>query len=345
MKKAISVLLMMLMLLSTAAFGAMAEGAYSDIEGTIYWIGKMYERDGWITMNMAAALAGEELGIDVITQTPTGGEADIAGQIALVESALDAGAAAIVLGANDADAMIDVCKKVQDAGIPMVLVDSGIKSEDYDVLVAFDNYKVGVELAEAVAASMNGAGQVGIISAIAGPQTIAQREQGFLDTLSEKYPDIELAGEILYCNNDSTKAMNQTYDLLTAYPDVKAIFTTNSIAVEGVAAAITDLGAEVGVFGSDGSDAIVQYIKDGIILGETTASSVNMGYLSIVCAAKLIKGEAIDSIEWNGRTFTSEGKDFDTGIYLCTPENIEDPEIDGALHPYAFFDTYTGTTW
>lgn len=343
MKKVISLLFVLLMMFSTVAYGA--ETAYSDIEGTVYWIGKMYEGDGWITMNMAAALAGEELGIDVITQTPTGGESDIAGQIALVESALDAGAAAIVLGANDADAMIDVCKKVQDAGIPMVLVDSGINSEDYDVLVAFDNYQVGVQLAEAVAASIDGKGQVGIISAIAGPQTIAQREQGFLDTLAANYPDIELAGEILYCNNDSTKAMNQTYDLLTAYPDVKAIFTTNSIAVEGVAAAIVDLGTEVGVFGSDGSDAIVQYIKDGVILGETTASSVNMGYLSIVCAAKLIKGESIDTIEWNGRTFTLAGKDFDTGIYVCTPENIEDDDIDAALHPYAFFETYAGTAW
>lgn len=323
---------------------ASAETAYSDIDGTIYWIGKMYEGDGWITMNEAAKLAGEELEVEVITQTPEGGETDVAGEIALVENALNAGAAGIVLGVSDADAMIDICQKVKEADIPLVLVDSGLNSDDYDMFVAFDNYKCGVLLAEKIAEDLGGEGQVGIISAAVGSSTIADREQGFLDTM-EKYEGIEVMGEILYCDNDSAKAMNQTYDMMTAYPDIKAFFTTNSIAMEGISAALTELDNGVKVYGSDSSDAIVEFLEAGIVGGFTVASSVKMGYLSTVICAKLIKGEDASTIEWNGETFTADGKDFDTGSVLVDIENYQDPSIAFNVHPWDFFDTYEGYQW
>lgn len=323
---------------------AAAETAYSDIDGTIYWIGKMYEGDGWITMNKAAALAGEELGVEVITQTPEGGETDVPGEIALVENALDAGAAGIVLGVSDADAMIDICQRVKEADIPLVLVDSGLNSDDYDVFVAFDNYKCGVLLAEKIAEDLGGEGQVGIISAAVGSSTIAEREQGFLDTIAN-YENIEVVGEILYCDNDSARAMNQTYDMMTAYPDIKAFFTTNSIAMEGIAAALTELDNGVKVYGSDSSDAIVEFLEAGIVGGFTVASSVKMGYLSTVICAKLIKGEDVSEIEWNNETFTIDGKDFDTGSVLVDLENYQDPSIAFNVHPYDFFDTYEGWQW
>lgn len=342
MKKLIS--LVLVALLTVVGIAAVAETAYSDIEGTIYWIGKMYEGDGWITMNKAAQLAGEELGVKVITQTPEGGETDVAGEIALVENALNAGAAGIVLGVSDADAMIDVCIRVKEAGIPLVLVDSGLNSDDYDVFVAFDNYKCGVLLAEKIAEDLNGEGQVGIISAAVGSSTIAQREQGFLDTIA-KYEGIEVVGEILYCDNDSARAMNQTYDMMTAYPDIKAFFTTNSIAMEGIASALTELNNGVKVYGSDASDAIVEYLEAGIVGGFTVASSVKMGYLSTVICAKLIKGEDVSTIEWNNTTFTADGKDFDTGSVLIDLSNYQDPSVAFCVHPYEFFDTYEGWQW
>ena len=323
---------------------SLAETAYSDIEGTIYLIGKMYEGDGWITMNKAAALAGEELGVNVITQTPEGGETDVAGEIALVENALNAGAAGIVLGVSDADGMIDVCQRVKEAGIPLVLVDSGLNSDDYDVFVAFDNYKCGVLLAEKIAEDLGGEGQVGIISAAVGSTTIAQREQGFLDTIA-KYEGIEVVGEILYCDNDSARAMNQTYDMLTAYPDIKAFFTTNSIAMEGIAAALTEQGNGIKVYGSDSSDAIVEYLEAGIVGGFTVASSIKMGYLSTVICAKLIKGEDVSTVEGNNEVFTADGKDFDTGSVIVDLSNYQDPSIAYCVSPWDFFDTYEGWQW
>lgn len=347
MKKRMKKLIGLALVLATVAGSVpvnAAETAYSDIDGTIYWIGKMYEGDGWITMNEAALLAGEELGVEVITQTPEGGETDVAGEIALVENALNAGAAGIVLGVSDADAMIDICKRVKEADIPLVLVDSGLNSDDYDIFVAFDNYQCGVLLAEKIAEDLGGEGQVGIISAAVGSSTIADREQGFLDTI-EQYEDIEVVGEILYCDNDSARAMNQTYDMVTAYPDIDAFFTTNSIAMEGIAAALSELDSGIKVYGSDSSDAIVEYLEAGIVGGFTVASSVKMGYLSTVICAKLIKGEDVSTIEWNNETFTLNGKDFDTGSVLVDLDNYQDPSIAFSVHPWDFFDTYEGWQW
>ena len=237
MKKVLGLFLVLTMLLSMTCF---ADSSYSDIEGTIYWIGKMYEGQGWTTITDSAKLAAADLGIDVVVTYPESGEIGVDEQIDLVENAINSNAAAICLSPNNSTALVTVCQKVKEAGIPLIVFDTALTDTSYqEAFVSYDFYDQGRHAANALGEALGEAGgTVAIISGVPGTLATDGRENGFLDTLAEKYPQIEVIGEPMYCNNNSVDAMNKTMDLLTAHPDLTAIYSSNSKADEGVGPAI-----------------------------------------------------------------------------------------------------------
>lgn len=289
----------------------------------IYVIGKESQYNHWLCLQDGAEDCGKDNGYEIIYQAPPLGEVDIEKQVSMVEAAIGTKPAAIVLAPNDTDALAGVCADVQAAGIPMVLVDSKISTEDYDCLVALDNEAAGAAVAEELARRIGGAGQVGIISAVPGGATIMARENGFMDYMKANYPDIEIVGEILYSQNDSSKAMSQTYDMLAAYPDIKAFYTTNTPTAEGIASALEEkeLGGKVLLGSFDASDTINAYIQNGTIAACSMAEAYNMGYESVAQAINLVEGKPVERF-------------VDSGNSIVTPANFEEEHIQELLYPF-----------
>lgn len=289
----------------------------------IYVIGKESQYNHWLCLQDGAEECGKDNGYEIIYQAPPLGEVDIEKQVSMVEAAIGTKPAAIVLAPNDTDALAGVCADVQAAGIPMVLVDSKISTEDYDCLVALDNEAAGAAVAEELAQRIGGAGQVGIISAVPGGATIMARENGFMDYMKANYPDIEIVGEILYSQNDSSKAMSQTYDMLAAYPDIKAFYTTNTPTAEGIASALEEkeLGGKVLLGSFDASDTINAYIQNGTIAACSVAEAYNMGYESVAQAINLVEGKPVERF-------------VDSGNSIVTPANFEEEHIQELLYPF-----------
>ncbi len=348
MKKLVSMILILVMALMSIPALAETE-AYGGIEGTIYWIGKMYEGDGWMAITDGAKLAAEEMGLDVSFTYPEGGELDVAGQINLVENAINNGAAAICVAPNDSNALVSVCQQVVDAGIPLIMYDTALADPSLQTcFISYDFYKQGVMAADALNEHFDGAEiKVAVINATAGNEAHMNREHGFTDTIAEKYPNITLVGEVLYCDNDSVTAMNQATDLMSANPDLDAIYACNSMAVEGVAPAVLAQGNTVAVVSCDTSDAIVQAIKDGTIVFTSTCAASAIGYLSIVAAAKVLAGEELTDIEWNGQTFPldTETMTYDSGVYGIDADVVNDESMTYLFRPLTWFDTYEGWEW
>lgn len=323
MKKLVSLVLAIAVLLSVACFAATAE----ESKGVIYVIGKENQYDHWLTLKAGAEAAGKDFGYEVIYEAAPLGEADIEKQVSMVEAYITTNPAAICLAPNDSDACATVCGQVKEAGIPMILFDTGITTDDYDYFIAFDNHAAAGRLAETIASKMGGKGKVGIISAVAGGATIMARESGFIDYLKENYPEIEILDEILYCQNDSAKAMSQVYDMYAANPDLGAIFTVNTQSGEGVAAAIDEMGkaGEILMAGFDPSATIEQYVKDGVYTALNVTKSYDMGYKTVEVAVDAIEGKTIEGLD---------GKFIDSGSIVVTQENVESEEAVALLHPF-----------
>lgn len=320
-------------IMSAALAAAMAFGmtgliaSAEESKGTIYVVGKENQYDHWLTLKAGAEAAGEEFGYDVVYEAAPLGEVDIEKQVSMVEAYINTKPAAICLAPNDSDACAGVCASVQEAGIPMILFDTCISTDDYDYFVAFDNYTAAGKLAEEIASRMGGEGKVGLISAVAGSAVITARETGFIEYLAEHYPDIEFVGEILYSQNDSAKAMSQTYDLIAANPDLKAIFTVNTQTGEGVASALDEMGkgGEVLMAGFDPSATIEEFVKSGVYTALNVTQSYNMGYKTVEVAVDAIEGKEIEGLE---------DRFVDTGSIVVTQDNVESEEAQSLLHPF-----------
>lgn len=118
--------------------------------------------------------------------------------------------------------------------------------------------------------------------------------------------------EILEDHADSTEAYRLVTDLLTAYPEINAIQSTESGGTPGVGKALRDLGLtdKVVAVCSDDTDINLDTIREENIHGVTAQDFWAMGYL----AGKYLYMQA------NGLDIPDE---TDTGVLLVTKENID----------------------
>ncbi len=292
-------------------------------EKTIYAIFKDSSSVFFADMGKGAQKACDELGYKLVVQNPPS-EGDIDKQISLVESAITAKPFGIVLSCIAMDPLTTPCHEVKDAGIPLTCCDAGDADKTYDALYATDCYKAASDLAVKTADLMDGKGKIFLINAVAGAQSCMDREDGFRDTIKDKYPDIEIINDALFCDNDKTKAANQTLDMLTSTNgDIDAVVGLNENALIGAATAITERGlsGKVIVTGVDCSDDVAAYIKDSTIAATSVQNPFQMGYQAVY-----------------GIKEVSEGKDLghamiDTGSAIVTKDNIDSDEIQAIIKP------------
>jgi ribose transport system substrate-binding protein len=275
----------------------------------------------WKSIHMGAVRAAEEFGVDVIWKGPQK-EDDRAQQITVVEDFVSRGVDGIVLAPLDERALV---RPVQDAvreKIPVVIIDSGLQGSDYISYVATDNYKGGVLGAEKLAELLQGRGKVFLIRYQEGSASTTEREQGFLDTLKAQASAISLLVQDQYAGPTTESAYQLAENLLSRFPDVAGIFCPNESSTFGALRALQEAGlaGKVVFIGFDSSPKLVQGLIDGHIQGLVLQNPVKIGYLGVKQMVLHLRGQAIE-------------KKVDTGVYLATKENMDDPEIKSLLSP------------
>ncbi len=78
------------------------------------------------------------------------------------------------------------------AKVPVVIIDSDLKTDKYVSFVATDNFKGGQLAAERIGELLGGKGNVILLRYAVGSASTEARESGFLDTLKEKFPGIKI---------------------------------------------------------------------------------------------------------------------------------------------------------
>lgn len=267
----------------------------------------------WVTVKAGADSAGREFHADVIWKGPTQ-ETDIAGQIAIIEDYVNKGVDAIVLAACDAQGLIPVLEKAQQRGIPVITIDSGVDSDLPISFIATDNILAAQKAAQKLAELIGEQGKVACIPFIPGAATSNWREQGFVSEI-KKYPNIELL-PIRYSQSEVAVGMAVTEDILTAHPDIKGIFAANEAGTIGVIQALKTKNkiGQVKVVGFDAAPNEVKALQAGEIDALIVQDPFKMGYEGVKAAIKVLAGEVVP-------------KRIDTGVYIVTRENLDQPEI------------------
>jgi ribose transport system substrate-binding protein len=329
MKKALGVVVLVAIAVVFIATGCQRKGKGRD-RYRIAVIPKGTTHVFWKSIHAGAVKAEQELqdlGVEVIWIGPLK-EDDRESQIKVVENFITRGVSGIVLAPLDDTAL---CMPVRDAvnnGIPVVIIDSGLKSEDYASFVATDNYIGGRKGGEHLANILGGKGKVVMLRYQEGSASTMNREQGFLDVLKKKYPQIEVVSENQYGGATTESAKLASENLLaplrtpTGELTIDGIFCPNESTVFGMLLALKDMGlaGKVKYVGFDSSERLVKGLETGEIHGLVLQDPINMGYLGVKTMVKHLQGEKVD-------------KRIDTGSVVATPENMNDPEMKKLLEP------------
>ncbi|GAB4366479.1 MAG: substrate-binding domain-containing protein [Calditrichia bacterium] len=280
----------------------------------------------WKSIHAGAVKAGRELGVEIIWKGPLK-EDDREAQISVVENFITRRVSAIVLAPLDDTALQMPVREAMRSGIPVVIIDSGLKGEDYISFVVTDN-KLGGRLAgEKMGELLGGRGKAILLRYQEGSASTHLREEGFLEAISQ-FPDIEVVSANQYAGPTTETAYRASENVLAPFKTaegklmVDGIFCPNESSTFGMLRALQDanLAGKVRFIGFDSSPKLVEALERGEIDALVLQNPFKMGYLGVKTAVAYLRGENIE-------------KFIDTGVTLVTRENMHQPEIYQLLLP------------
>ena len=128
----------------------------------------------------------------------------------------------IVLGTNDERAVIPVIVKAHQSGIPVIVLDRGVKTDQYTTFINSDNLLIGKLAGQYIAKRLGGKGKVLLFEGLPAADVTQLRSKGFLDEMA-KYPGIKIVKRTgNYMRRDAVIEMEK---LLTAGEHFDAIFS------------------------------------------------------------------------------------------------------------------------
>jgi ribose transport system substrate-binding protein len=208
-----------------------------------------------------------------------------------------------------------------------VIIDSGLKGNEYVSFVATDNEAGGRLAGEYMAKLLGARGRAVLLRYAEGHDSTAKREEGFLRAIGE-HPDIEIASSNQYGGADVEGAYKRAESLLTSLKAadgslaVDGIFCPNESSTFAMLRVLQDNGwaGKVRFIGFDASDTLVKGLRTGHIDGLVVQDPVNMGYLGVKTLVSHIRGETVE-------------RRIDTGVQLVTPDRMDSAEVRELLQP------------
>ena len=214
----------------------------------------------------------------------------------------------IILGTNDADAVVPVVTKAYKSGIPVIVLDRGINSKEYTTFINSDNIKIGSIGAKYIAKKMNYKGMVLLFEGLQKADVTHLRSKGFLDEIS-KHKDIKVIKRTgNYLRRDAIVEMQK---LIQEGVHIDAIFSESDSMLSGVRSALLRFDmdpSKIIMIGCDYTSEAREAIKNGT---QTGSILFPLGSKQAVdAAAKIFSDEKIP-------------KHIFIPVKLVTKENVE----------------------
>jgi len=294
---------------------------------TIAVIPKGTSHEFWKSIHAGAVKASRELStpgaeVEVIWKGPLR-EDDREQQIQVVEGFASQGVNGIVLAPLDNHALARPVEEAKNAGVPTVIIDSGLESQAIVSFVATDNRKGGVLGADRLGELLGGKGKVILLRYAEGSASTEEREAGFLQEMKAKYPNVELISTDQYAGATRDTAKRASENLLNRFgDDVQGIFCPNESTTAGMLSALQDIGkaGKVMFVGFDSSQMFIDAMTAKQLHGIVVQNPFNMGYLGVKTMVDSLQGKPVE-------------KRIDTGVTIITPDNLNAPESQALLHP------------
>jgi ribose transport system substrate-binding protein len=282
--------------------------------------------DFWKSIHAGAVKASRDLNgagtpVEVIWKGPLR-EDDREQQIQVVEGFVAQRVDGIVIAPFDRNALARPVDEAKAAGIPVVVIDTGVESQAPVSLVASDNNRGGELAADELARLLNEKGKVILLRFQQGVASTEAREQGFEERMRAAHPGVEIVSSNQHAGATRDTAKTAAENLLNRYADVDGIFAPNESSAVGTLLALEDSGraGKVRFIGFDTSPDFVPAMRAGKLHGIIVQNPFAMGELGVKTMVRHLRGEKVE-------------RRIDTGVTLITPANLDDPASKRLLAP------------
>ncbi len=240
----------------------------------------------------------KRLGIEVVATTDA--NFDPAKQVSQIETVLTQNPDIIVSIPTDPVATAGAYRKAVDQGVKLVFMDNVpegfVAGKDYVSMVSADNYGNGVTSAYLLARSLGGKGKIGVIYHEADFFVTKQRYQGFKDTITKEFPDIQIVQEQGIAGPDfAGDAQGVANAMLTKNADLDGIWAVWDVPAEGVMAAARETGrTDIKIATEDlGTNVAIALAKNQMIVGLGAQKPFDQGVAEADLAALSILGKEV----------------------------------------------------
>lgn len=277
----------------------------------------------WTTVESGAKQAGTELGVEILWKAPIK-EDDREAQIKLMQQFVADRVSGIVLAPLDARALVGPVKAATAAGIPVVIIDSGLDAQqgtDYVTFVGTNN-ELGGQLGGAKLADiLGGSGKVVVLRYAEGSASTTDRERGCLSALAT-HPGIEIISQNRFAGTTSGDAQIVAFNMMDVLKQADGIFCPNESSTDGMLQALRkeNLTGKVKFVGFDASPPLVEALAQGEIDALVVQNPQQMGYLGVRSIVEHLQGKPLEPV-------------IDTGVNVVTRDTMNDPQIKPLLPP------------
>ncbi len=311
-----------------------------DADYTIIVVPKGLTHEHWQSLHRgadrcAADFVTEGVNVRVIFDGPLR-ERDAMEQIRTVDRRVATrtpGRTGIVLAPQHSKTMTACVKRADEAGVPVVIIDSDLVEKDHYVkYVATDNERGGYLAGEYLIRELKKQGKdtprLVLFRYAVGSESTEQREKGFERAVRELCPDAVWLSNDKYAGATRDSAKREAGPLVLQFKDqIDGIFAANESSTSGMLDALKSQGLNkrVLLMGFDSSKPLLDAIREGDVIGSILQDPYRMGYVSTWDCVRHLQGQDVNA----GRTAMS----LSTGEYLVTRDNMDSLLIRGLFDP------------
>lgn len=214
--------------------------------------------------------------------------------IGLLEDATAKGVDAVAIDGSDNAPLMPALKQVIAAKIPLVLFDAPadeLKGQ-YATFIGTDNAAGGKAAGEWLKGKMANGGKVGLLECVVGHPVTVARVKGFEDGLKGGGPFKVVSKLEAGC--DREKGRKAMEDMITAHPDLDAVFSTSDTQSLGAIEALKAVHKDPMFVSFDAQPEAVAAIKAGNILDASSGwSARTLGSEAVKAAIAAARGETV----------------------------------------------------
>jgi len=242
----------------------------------------------FVDLRDGAQQMADEMGLELLV---TDAQDSVSTQINDIEDLVQRGVAVLIVNPTDSAAVVPAVMAANAAGIPVIAVDRGVDGGNLAYFIASDNVAGGASAAEFICEQLGGTGAAVELEGIPGTSAARERGQGFNAYMSESCSGVTIVARQT-ANFNRAEGLTVMENILTAQPEIDAVFAHNDEMALGALQAIEASGRDILVVGFDATDDAVAAVRD-CRMGATVAQQPAMlGAEAVEAAADIIASGA-----------------------------------------------------